>query len=392
MKIQSILPRVVVGSDDVSKIGTLLSCNFYHIKEEYLKNNRFDRKAYKKLNEAIIITEYINAINLVSSYSTFGKNVIDFPIKLNDDERLSFVEYIYKVYGLDLIFLDVLITRDLIKHLEKQNINLVREYCEKYRFFINSEWYDEHNRLYNKIDKSWGLLDYLLTDHIKNINSETVKFYDDVINVIFTSNNLLGDISRLLEYTIDFHNLNNVMRFSLRVVDTNDVFKIINYIVDNYIFNRHKDDTVYIQAQSIVNCILFSILKDAKTKDDIKVIFDKYDDYFSLLAKEDNNNFLKYDYYLKLYILAIKSFVYDDIESILQYKDQIYEISKKFFNFGMNTFHIIYIFYICKEYTDLIKDNTYITAQNKYTDEVDTFLEKSYKQIYKKCILKGYLK
>ena len=163
MKIQSIIPHKVIGSDNVSRINTLLSCNFYHIKEEYLKNTWFDKNAYRKLNEAIVLTEYNNAIDLISSYNTFGKNVIDFPIKLNDDERLSLVEYIYKVYGLNLIFLDVLITRDLIKHLEKQdtlyNTRLVQEYCEKYRFFINSEWYDEYNnRLVNQNRQILGII------------------------------------------------------------------------------------------------------------------------------------------------------------------------------------------------------------------------------------------
>lgn len=398
MKIQSIIPHKVIGSDNVSRINTLLSCNFYHIKEEYLKNTWFDKNAYRKLNEAIVLTEYNNAIDLISSYNTFGKNVIDFPIKLNDDERLSLVEYIYKVYGLNLIFLDVLITRDLIKHLEKQdtlyNTRLVQEYCEKYRFFINSEWYDEYNnRLVTKIDKSWGLLDYLLTDYIKNINSDTVEFYNDVINVVSGSNNLLGDISHLFEYTnLDYYNLSNDMRSSLQIVDRDDVFKIIDYIIDNYILNHHKDDTVYIQATTIVNCILFSLVKVVKTKDDLKFIFNKYNEYLSLLLKEDiNDDYYNYYNSSKLYILVIKSFVYEDIEMVLQYKDQLYEhLYKKFSNFGMKTFHIIYIFYIFKEYTNLIKDS--ISLQCEYADEVNTFLEKSYKQIYKKCILKGYLK
>ena len=60
---------------------------------------------------------------------------------------------------------------------------------------------------------------------------------------------------------------------------------------------------------------------------------------------------------------------------VLQYKDQLYEhLYKKFSNFGMKTFHIIYIFYIFKEYTNLIKDS--ISLQCEYADEVNTFLEK----------------
>ena len=88
------------------------------------------------------------------------------------------------------------------------------------------------------------------------------------------SNNLLGDISHLFEYTnLDYYNLSNDMRSSLQIVDRDDVFKIIDYIIDNYILNHHKDDTVYIQATTIVNCILFSLVKVVKTKDDLKFIF-----------------------------------------------------------------------------------------------------------------------